>query len=101
MLFLLAYGRRYFDGFVDQFSRERRERIANVGHDAATRGRRYLLVAVGQSIVNGFVVGVHVLAARPPGRRSASASSSARSTILPLIGVHRRRHPGAAAGVRA
>jgi predicted PurR-regulated permease PerM len=46
MLFILAYGRRYFDGFVDQFSGARRERITRIATTAAVRGRRYLLVVL-------------------------------------------------------
>ena len=36
MLFLLAYGRRYFEGFADQFAPPRRDRIRVVGQEAAT-----------------------------------------------------------------
>jgi len=58
MLFLLAYGRRYFEGFAGQFGEQRQARIRRIGHEAATRGRRYLLVAIVQSVLNGLAVGL-------------------------------------------
>ena len=86
MLFLLAYGRRYFDGFADQFGGERRARIQRVGHEAATRGRRYLLVVIGQSILNGLVVGTTCWLLDLPAAFSLGFLSGV-LTVLPLIGV--------------
>ena len=86
MLFLLAYGRRYFDGFVDQFGDERQRRIRIVGHEAATRGRRYLLVAIALSIVNGVVVGVTCWLLDLPAAFSLGFVVGV-LTVLPLIGV--------------
>ena len=54
---------------------------------AAPRGRRYLLVAIGQSIVNGVVVGLVCWAPRPAGGRQPRLRRRACSPILPLIGV--------------
>ena len=86
MLFLLAYGRRYFDGFADQFGSVRRDRIRRVGHDAATRGRRYLLVVIGQSILNGIVIGLTCWVLDLPAAFSLGFLSGV-LTVLPLIGV--------------
>ncbi|HEU4841176.1 MAG TPA: AI-2E family transporter [Ilumatobacteraceae bacterium] len=86
MLFLLAYGRRYFDSFADQFGAERRDRIRRVGHDAATRGRRYLLIVIGQSVLNGAVVGMTCWLLDLPAAFSLGFLSGV-LTVLPLIGV--------------
>jgi predicted PurR-regulated permease PerM len=86
MLFLLAYGRRYFDGFAAQFSEERLRRIRIVGHEAATRGRRYLLVAIALSVVNGSVVGVTCWLLDLPAAFSLGFVAGV-FTVLPLIGV--------------
>ncbi len=86
MLFLLAYGRRYFEGFAAQFSEERGERIRLVGREAATRGRRYLLVAIGQSAGYGIVVGLAGLLLDIPAAFSLGFLVGA-LTVLPLIGV--------------
>ena len=86
MLFLLAYGRRYFEGFADQFAPPRRDRIRVVGQEAATRGRRYLLTAIGQSIVNGLVVGLTCWAVGLPAAVSLGFVVGV-LTVLPLIGV--------------
>jgi predicted PurR-regulated permease PerM len=86
MLFLLAYGKRYFDGFANQFARPRRERIRVVGQEAAGRGRRYLLVAIGQSIANGVVVGLTCWAVGLPAAVSLGFVAGV-LTVLPLNGV--------------
>lgn len=86
MLFLLAYGRRYFEGFAEQFSAERGDRIRQVGREAAHRGRRYLLVAIGQSLVNGIVVGLTCWLLDIPAAFSLGFLVGA-LTVLPLIGV--------------
>ena len=57
MLFLLAYGKRYFDGFVEQLPDSRQAGVRTVGRQAALRGRRYLLIVLAHSVVNGVVVG--------------------------------------------
>ncbi|MET0145493.1 MAG: AI-2E family transporter [Ilumatobacteraceae bacterium] len=86
MLFLLAYGRRYFDGFVDQFPDDRRDAMRTVGHQAATRGRQYLLVALGMSVVNGLVVGLLCWRLGLPAASSLGFVVGL-FTLLPLIGV--------------
>lgn len=86
MLFLLAYGRRYFNGFADQFGEERRARIQRVGHDAAQRGRRYLLVAIGQSVLNGVAVGLACWWLDLDAAFSLGFVVGA-LTVIPLIGV--------------
>ncbi len=86
MLFLLAYGRRYFDGFAEQFTPPRRDRIKVVGQEAATRGRRYLLTAIGHSIANGVVVGLTCWAVGLPAAVSLGFVVGV-LTVLPLIGV--------------
>jgi predicted PurR-regulated permease PerM len=86
MLFLLAYGRRYFDGFAAQFSAERGDRIRTVGYEAATRGRRYILVVLGQSIFNGLVVGLVCWSVGLPAAVSLGFVVGV-LTALPLVGV--------------
>ena len=87
MLFLLAYGRRYFEGFVDQFPEERRDDMRTVGRAAALRGRQYLLVALGQSDRQRGDRRVGVLGARASRPPSASGFAVGVFTLLPLIGV--------------
>jgi predicted PurR-regulated permease PerM len=86
MLFLLAFGRRYFDGFVRQFSEERQHVIREVATAAALRGRRYLLVAIALSFVNGVIVGTVCWALDLPAPASLGIAVGV-FTILPLIGV--------------
>ena len=86
MLFLLAYGRRYFDAFVDQFHEDRRDDIRTVATAGALRGRRYLLIALAHSLVNGVVVGLLCWALDLPAALSLGVVVGA-FTILPLIGV--------------
>jgi predicted PurR-regulated permease PerM len=86
MLFLLAYGRRYFEGFVDQFPERRRDDMRTVGRTAALRGRQYLLVALGQSVVNGVIVGSVCWALGFPAAISLGFVVGV-FTLLPLIGV--------------
>lgn len=86
MLFLLAYGRRYFDSFVAQFAPARRERLSAIGRMTARRGQRYLLITLGQSIVNGLVVGLTCWALDLPAAASLGVLAGA-LTIVPLIGV--------------
>jgi putative heme transporter len=86
MLFLLAYGRRYFEGFADQFPPERAARIRTVGGEASSRGRRYLLVVVGESIANGLVVGLVCWAVGLPAAVSLGFAVGV-LTVLPLFGV--------------
>jgi predicted PurR-regulated permease PerM len=86
MLFLLAFGRRYFEGFVRQFREDRREAIRDVVTSAALRGRVYLLVMIGLSIVNGAIVGLVCWALDLPAPVSLGIAVGL-FTILPLIGV--------------
>jgi predicted PurR-regulated permease PerM len=86
MLFLLGFGRRYFDGFVRQFSEERQEVIREVATAAALRGRAYLLVTVALAIVNGVVFGTVCWALDLPAPASLGIAVGV-FTILPLIGV--------------
>ena len=57
MLFLLGYGRRYFEGFVNQFPEQRRDDVREVGSRAVLRGRLYLLATLGESILFGLLIG--------------------------------------------
>jgi predicted PurR-regulated permease PerM len=86
MLFLLAYGRRYFEGFVDQFPEERRDGLRFVGQQTVLRGRLYLLVALGHSILNGLLIGWLCWALDLPAAVSLGVAVAA-FTLLPLIGV--------------
>jgi predicted PurR-regulated permease PerM len=86
MLFLLAFGRRYFDGFVRQFDEERGEVIRDVVTAAALRGRAYLLVTLALAIVNGVIVGMVCSVLDLPAPASLGIAVGV-FTILPLIGV--------------
>lgn len=86
MLFLLKYGRRYFEAFVAQFREERRNGIRTVAIDSALRGRRYLLIAIVHSILNGVLVGLLCWRLEVPAALSLGVVVGA-FTILPLVGV--------------
>ncbi len=86
MLFLLGYGRRYVDGGLNQLSPSRRRRVGAVVRTAARRGRQYLLVAVGHSLLNGLVVGSTCSLLGVPAAVMLGVAVGA-LTILPLIGV--------------
>ena len=86
MLFLLHFGPRYFDAFVTQFHEDRRDDIRTVASAGALRGRRYLLLALAHSIVNGVVVGLVCYAVDLPAALSLGVVVGA-FTVLPLIGV--------------
>ena len=86
MLFLLAYGRRYFDGFVDQFPGARRADMRLVGQQAALRGRLYLLAALALALLNGILVGWLCWALDLPAAVSLGVAVAV-FTPLPLIGV--------------
>jgi putative heme transporter len=86
MLFLLSFGRRYFDAFVRQFGEDRQAAIRDVVTSAALRGRVYLLVTIGLSIVNGMIVGLVCWGLDLPAPVSLGLAV-AMFTILPLIGV--------------
>jgi predicted PurR-regulated permease PerM len=86
MLFLLAYGRRYFDGFVAQLPAERQDGVRKVGSHGALRGRRYLLIALAHSVVNGVVVGLVCWWIGVPAAIALGFAVAA-LTVIPLIGV--------------
>lgn len=87
MLFLLTYGRRYFESFVDQFEDPARRRaVRTVAVQGALRGRTYLLFAIANAIVNGIVVGLLARALDLPAPASLGVAVGL-LTLLPLIGV--------------
>ena len=86
MLFLLAYGRRYFEGFVEQLPRTRQATVRTVGGQAALRGRRYLLIVLAHSVVNGVVVGLVCWWIGLPAAIALGFAVGA-LTAIPLIGV--------------
>jgi predicted PurR-regulated permease PerM len=86
MLFLLAYGRRYFDGFCEQFAEPRQGHLRRVGHDAASNGRRYLLVALGQAVVTGVVAGLTCWLLDVPAAFSLGFVVGLLA-VLPLMGI--------------
>ena len=87
MLFLLAYGRRYVESFAEQFrDPQRRRTVRTVAVQAGVRGRRYLLFALANSIVNGVVVGALAAALDLPAAVSLGVAVGV-LTLLPLIGV--------------
>ena len=100
MLFLLAYGRRYFDGFSDQFAEPRRGHIRRVGQDAATNGPALPARRARPGDRHRCRRRADVLAARHPGRVQPRLRRRA-ALRAAVDGHHRRRHPGPAAGVRA
>ncbi|HSP30380.1 MAG TPA: AI-2E family transporter [Ilumatobacteraceae bacterium] len=86
MLFLLFSGRRYFDAFVLQFPSERRDTIRTVATSGAVRGRRYLLIAIAHSLVNGVIVGLLCWMLDLPAALSLGFFVGT-FTIIPVIGV--------------
>jgi predicted PurR-regulated permease PerM len=86
MLFLLAFGRRYFDGLANQFGEPRRGRNRSVGRTAALRGRRYLLAALGMAILYGVVAGLVCWSLDLPAARSLGIAVGFLA-VVPLIGV--------------
>jgi len=86
MLFLLAFGRRYIEGALAQLSQRRRDLIGPVVRAAGTRGRQYLLVVIGHSILNGVVVGLTCSLLDVPAAVILGVAVGA-LTVLPLIGV--------------
>ena len=86
MLFILGYGRRYFDGFIEQFDPRRQPRIRTVITRAARRGQRYLLTALGLSILYGLIVGLVCWGLGLPASRSLGVAAGV-FTLLPLMGV--------------
>jgi len=86
MLFLLSYGRRYFEALVTQFNEDRRDGIRTVATNGALRGRRYLLIALAHSLANGVLVGLLCWRLEVPAALSLGVVVGA-FTILPLIGV--------------
>ena len=86
MLFLLFSGRRYFDAFVMQFPSDRRNPIRTVATSGAVRGRRYLLIAIAHSLVNGVVVGLVCWTLDLPAALSLGVFVGT-FTIIPVVGV--------------
>ena len=86
MLFFLAYGKRYFDGFVEQLPASRQADVRTVGNHAALRGRRYLLITLGHSVLNGVVVGVLCWWLGLPAEIALGFAVGA-LTAIPLIGI--------------
>lgn len=87
MLFLLAYGRRYFRALLAQFDDEqRRERLRAVGGRALRRGRTYLLFTIGHALVNGVVFGLACWFFDLPAPLSLGFAVGA-LTPIPVVGV--------------
>ena len=86
MLFFLFYGRRYFNALVMQFGADHRDDIRTVATSGASRGRRYLLIAIAHSLANGVIVGMLCWSLELPAALSLGVVVGA-FTILPLIGV--------------
>jgi predicted PurR-regulated permease PerM len=86
MLFLLVFGRRYFDAFVRQFAPDRRDEIRTVATAGAVRGRRYLLIAIAHALVNGVVVGLVCWTLDLPAALSLGVCAGV-FTMIPMIGV--------------
>jgi predicted PurR-regulated permease PerM len=86
MLFLLAGGRRYLDGFLDQFGEPRRSRWRHVIVTAGRRGRTWILGSLGQGVLIGALVSGCAWALDLPAAVSLGVLVGAAS-VLPLIGV--------------
>jgi len=86
MLFVLAYGPRYVRAFVEQFAPSRRPALSTVLRSAALRGRTYLLLTLGHSILNGVIVGAVCWALGVTASVSLGVAVGA-LTILPLLGI--------------
>ena len=87
MLFLLGFGRRYVLGLLGQFDNlERRQTVRRVLFIGARRGRFYLLMTIGHSLVNGVIVGLTAWLLDVPAPFSLGFAV-ALMTAIPLIGV--------------
>ncbi len=86
MLFLLAGGRRYINGFLNQFSEPRRTRWRTIVVRAARRGRRWILGSLAHGIVVGALVGGVAWLFDLPAAVSLGVLVGVFS-VLPLIGV--------------
>jgi putative heme transporter len=86
MLFLLAFGRRYFDALMLQLPADRRHEIRHIATSGALRGRRYLLIALAHSLANGVIVGLVCWTLDLPAPLSLGLFV-ATFTIIPTIGV--------------
>lgn len=86
MLFLLAGGRRYLNGFFDQLAEPRRSTWRAVMVSAGRRGRRWILGALAHAAAAGVVVGVAAWRFDLPAAVSLGVLVGAFS-VLPLIGI--------------
>jgi putative heme transporter len=86
MLFVLAFGRRYFDALMLQLPQGRRDEIRHIASSAALRGRRYLLIALAHSLANGVIVGLVCWTLDLPAPLSLGFFVAA-FTIIPTIGI--------------
>ena len=86
MLFLLAYGKRYVNGFCDQFGEPRRSRLRTVLFAAAGHGRTWLLGSLLLAVFTGTVVALTAWWLGLPAAISLGVLVGLLST-LPLIGV--------------
>jgi predicted PurR-regulated permease PerM len=87
MLFLLAYGGRYFESFVAQFDDPaRRYSVRTVAVEGAVRGRTYLLFALANALVNGLIVAATAELLDLPAEASLGVAVGL-LTVLPLVGV--------------
>lgn len=86
MLFLLAGGRRYLNGFLNQFSEPRRTKWRTIVVRAARRGRRWILGSLAHGLVVGSLVGGVAWLFDVPAAVSLGVLVGAFS-VLPLIGV--------------
>jgi len=86
MLFLLAFGRRYVDGFVDQFGEPRRSRWRRVIVAAATNGREWLLWSIAVGVAVGIVVGLVSWAVDLPAAISLGVVAGAMA-VVPFVGT--------------
>lgn len=86
MLFLLAFGRRYFDALMMQLPVDRRQEIRHIATSGALRGRSYLLIALAHSLANGVIVGLVCWTLDLPAPLSLGFFVAA-FTIIPTLGV--------------
>jgi predicted PurR-regulated permease PerM len=86
MLFVLAFGRRYFDALVKQLPADRRDEVRHIASSGALRGRRYLLIGLAHSLANGVIVGLVCWTLDLPAPLSLGFFVAA-FTIIPTIGV--------------
>lgn len=86
MLFFLAGGRGYIDGFANQFSEPRRTRLRRLITESGVRGRRWMLWSLLVGLASGVIVGVASWALDLPAAVSVGVLAGA-GAVIPFVGT--------------